>query len=511
MKILIDRQSGSPLYQQVRDALHEMIRSGVLGPGDELPASRVLARSLGLNRGTVTTAYDDLVSRGLLDRHVGRGTYVAGREELAAALGELKPAPAPEGKRLPWKSLFVYDPLEDRDPLAADMSAWTAQPGMISFAGGVPDASMFPSDDFRLALNRALREEGATLLQYGTMSGYRPFIDFLRHYLVERGVGAVPEEILVVNGSQQGIDLISRTFVDPGDAIVVEDPSYYGALNLFRGLKPRLLPVPVDGEGLDVDALAVLLRKERPKLLYTMPTFQNPTGVSMSLSRRRRLLALAAEHNLPILEDDFDGDLIYEGDNLPPLRGLPGGRDVIYTSTFSKVLFPGIRLGWVVAAPAVIERLGAAKQAADLSTSLLFQAAMVHFAQGRRLTRHAEQVRAEYLKRRDLLLAALRKEMPEGVTWTRPAGGFSLLVRLPAPVDSAAILPKAASRGVLYTAGRLFTLSGDNRMLRLSFGNVNAALIHEGVKRLATVVREELGRAQKTGGRRAAGAIEAPV
>jgi 2-aminoadipate transaminase len=242
-----------------------------------------------------------------------------------------------------------------------------------------------------------------------------------------------------------------------------------------------------------------------------MPTFQNPTGVCMSLERRRRLVRLCADRQIPILEDDFDGDLIYEGDNLPPLKGLPEGGDVIYTGTFSKMLFPGIRLGWVVAPPPVVERLAAAKQAADLSTSLLFQAAMVRFAEGSRLERHTEAVRAEYRRRRDTLLAALEAEMPEGVTWTRPAGGFSLLVRLPFPLDSAALLPVAAQRGVLYTPGRLFSLSGDGQMIRLSFGTVAPADVTEGVRRLAAVVTEELARAGHTTEDSGVGALAPPV
>jgi DNA-binding transcriptional MocR family regulator len=382
---------------------------------------------------------------------------------------------------------------------------------MINFSAGVPDQSLFPTDDFRLAINRALREEGSRLLQYGTMSGHAGFIEFLRHYLVEKGVGALPEEILVVNGSQQGIDMVTRTFVNPGDGIVVEDPSYHGALNLFRSFRPRLLPVPVDSEGLNVDALERLLEQERPRLLYTMPTFQNPTGVSMTLERRRRLLQITNAHQIPVMEDDFDGDLIYGGDNLPPLKGLPEGKDVIYTGTFSKVLFPGIRLGWVVAPPPVIERLAAAKQAADLSTSLLFQAAMVHFVQGRTLSRHADRVRAEYKRRRDVLLDALKKEMPRGVTWTLPAGGFSLVVRFPAPVDTAALLPRAVARGVMYTAGRMFSLSGDTRLLRLSFGTTGVTEIPAGVKRLAAALNEEMGHVRKNGARRAASPIAPPV
>jgi DNA-binding transcriptional MocR family regulator len=511
MRILIDRKSKSPLYEQVEEALKRLILDGVLSPGDELPASRVLAKDLGLNRGTITTAYDDLVADGLLYRHVGRGTFVARREELDQILGVRRTAPRRVDGRLRWPELYAYDALKDQDPLSRDIARWSVREGTISFAGGVPDSALFPTDEFRLALNRALKEEGPRLLMYGTTSGHRPFIEFLRHYLVERGVGATPDEILVVNGSQQGIDLVARTLVAPGDAIVVEDPSYHGALNLFRTLRARIVPVPVDEHGLDVDQLERILANERPKLLYTMPTFQNPTGVSMSLERRRRLVTLCADRNVPILEDDFDGDLLYDGDNIPPLKGLPEGRDVIYTGTFSKMLFPGIRLGWVVAPAPVVERLAAAKQAADLSTSLLFQAAMVRFAQGKRLVRHAEEVRAEYRKRRDALLKALAKEMPDGVTWTKPAGGFSLVVRLPQAFDSADLLPRAAEKGVVYTPGRVFSLSGERRLLRLSFGNLKSEQIVEGVRRLAAALKEDMTRSQKAAGGRTVGAVAPPV
>jgi DNA-binding transcriptional MocR family regulator len=510
MRILVDRQSGAPLYQQVRDALHRLIAEGVLEPGAELPASRVLAKSLAVNRGTVTAAYDELVSAGLLRRHVGRGTFVVDAAAVHAALGAARSPRRVDGG-LRWDSLFAFDEplLKDRDPLAAEMARWAAKPGLLSFASGVPDPSLFPADAFRQALNRALRDEGASLLEYGTVAGYAPFVAFLRDYLLERGVGARPEEVLVVNGSQQGIDLVARTFVAPGDTIAVEDPSYHGALNLFRALRARLLPVPVDDEGLDVGAFERLLERERPKLLYTMPTFQNPTGVSLSLPRRRRLLAVAARHNVPILEDDFDGDLIYEGEHLPPLKGLPEGRDVLYTGTFSKMLFPGARLGWIVAPPVALERLAAAKRTADVSTSLLLQAAMVQLARGRTLARHAERVRGEYRRRRDALLLALEKEMPQGVTWTRPAGGFSLVVRLPPQVDALSLLPAAAARGVLYTAGRVFSLSGDTRMLRLSFGNLRSDAIAEGVRRLAAALKDEL-KARRTAAPRAE-ALAPPV
>lgn len=488
MRIPIDRESTEPLYQQVKDALKRLVHEGTLAPGTELPASRVLARTLDVNRGTVTLAYDALVSEGLLYRHVGRGTFVSTRLPIPTKAST--PAAAPS--RLRWEERLVLDPLRLRDPILSELARFAAQPGTISFAGGHPDAAFFPLDEFRRSLNGALKEEGKKLLNYGTPGGSPGFVDLLRRILLDRGIAAVPDEILVVNGSQQGIDLVGRLLVGPGDTVIVEDPTYHGALNVFRALGARIVGVPVDHEGLDVSALERLLDSEalrgsRPKLLYTMPTFQNPTGVRLSLSRRRKLVALAAKHELPIFEDDFKGDLGYEGEELPPLRALPEGRDVIYAGTFSKMLFPGVRLGWLVAPPVLVGRLSAAKSNVDLSSSQIFQAAMLRFAKGTRLERHAERVRNEYRRRRDALLAALEEEMPRGTTWTRPAGGFSMAVRV--SMDTAELLPRAAERGVVFTPGRVFSVSGDGHSLRLSFGGVRQDQIKEGVKRLASAVK----------------------
>jgi GntR family transcriptional regulator/MocR family aminotransferase len=505
MRIFLDRESKRPLYQQVREALERLIADGTLAPGDELPASRVLAAKLAVNRGTVTTAYDELVAAGLLHRHVGQGTFVAAREQLQASL-PARPPKAPERRRR-WDDAFAYDPLKDRDPLMPELARWAAKPGTLSFAGGQPEPATFPLEPFRRALNRVMKRDGRTLLQYGTTGGYPPFVELLRRFLVEKGIVATPEEILIVNGSQQGLDLVARVFVGPGDPVVVEDPTYHGALNALRALRARILPVPVDQDGLDVSALERLLERERPKLLYTMPTFQNPTGATLSLARRRRLVALAAAHGLPILEDDFKGDLRYAGEELPALRGLPGGEDVIYAGTFSKMLFPGMRLGWIVAPVPVIARLAAAKASADLSTSFLFQAAMVEFAKGTTLEKHARAVRLEYLRRRDALVRALSKEMPEGVTWTVPEGGFSLALRLPAALDSAELLPRAAAHGVVFTPGRVFSATGEGRVIRLSFGGMKTHQIPEATKRLAAAIQEELGLARRV----SLAAVESPV
>ncbi|HZU99311.1 MAG TPA: PLP-dependent aminotransferase family protein [Planctomycetota bacterium] len=484
MRIPIDRESKEPLYVQVRDALRTLIIDGTLAPGSELPASRILARTLDVNRGTVTLAYDELVTLGYLYRHVGRGTFVSARIPDAPK----KDSPAPTRQRLRWEEKLAFDPHALRDPILVEVARLAAQPGVVSFAGGHPDPVLFPLDDFRKALNAALKEDGRKLLGYGGNRGSPEFVELLRRILIDRGIAAQPDELLVVNGSQQGIDLVARLLVGPGDTVVVEDPSYHGALAVFRALGARLVGVPVDEEGLDVGALERLLERERPKLLYTMPSFQNPTGVRLSLARRKKLVALAARHDLPILEDDFKGDMGYEGEELPPLRALAEGRDVIYAGTFSKMLFPGIRLGWLVAPAPLVQRLSLAKANVDLSSSLIFQAAMLRFAKGTRLARHAERVRAEYRKRRDALLAALEAEMPRGTTWTRPVGGFSLTVRV--PVDAAELLPRAAERGVVYSPGRVFSVSGDANILRLSFGGLRVEQVKEGVKRLAMAVKE---------------------
>ena len=505
MRLFIDRGSSRPLYEQVGDSLRGLIAGGKLEPGDELPASRTLAETLQVNRGTVTAAYDALVAEGILERHVGRGTFVADGQALERLRERTEPqAPAP---RLAWEGRFGRDPLRDRDPIMAEVARHAARPGTISFAGGYPDPAFFPTDDFRRALNSVLRESGGSILQYGTTGGHAPFMDLLKRLLLERGIASGQDELLVTTGSQQGIDLVARLLLTPGSTVVVEDPTYHGALAAFRAAGARPVPVPVDSDGLDVAALARALERERPALIYCMPTAHNPTGSNLSLARRRRLLELSREHAVPILEDDFKGDLQYDGEPLPPLRGLPGGEDVIYAGTFSKMLFPGTRLAWLVAPPPVVARLAALKQSADLSSSVLLQAAIARFAEGRALERHLANVRREYRKRRDVLLVALEREMPQGVTWSRPVAGFSLLVRLPAPLDAAELLGSAATHGVVYTPGRVFSLGAETRSLRISFGNVKAVHLVEGVKRLAATFKDALRTARRSPGRVSGGAL----
>jgi len=362
---------------------------------------------------------------------------------------------------------------------------------VISFAGGMPDSTLFPTEAFRRVLNRVIRTEGSELLQYYPSGGYPPLRRFLATYLLSFGVEARPEEILIVNGSQQGFDLIARTLVDPGDFVAIEQPSYPRAIQAFRSFGAQFLPVPMSEAGLRLDLLERVLERHAPKLLYCQPTGHNPTGLTTPASARRQLLELAGRYQIPVVEDGFDGSLFYEERPPAPLKAADPYGLVLYIGTFSKILFPGLRLGWLVAPPPVIERLTAAKQLADIHTSPLIQAAVYHFCQRRLLERHLRRSAAEYDRRRTLLLDALGRRMPRGVSWTRTQGGFSLLVTLPERMDAVTLLPRAVERGVGFTPGSAFFLDdGGESTLRLSFSSVPASRIDEGVRRLADAIRE---------------------
>ena len=554
MHIPLERDKTVPLARQIQEHLERLITEGRLVPGVKLPATRELAQALGVNRATVALAYEDLCAAGLVRAHVGQGTFVADREPGPEATadrpsGRAEPhpprtghprteratrsplqqnrasgapafsnrPPADQGEHatpapIDWPALFSRSSravAADEERARALGAGLRVPEGAVSFAGGMPDSGLFPTDAFRRVLNDVIREEGESLLQYYPAGGYPPLRRYLAAYLLRFGIEARPEEILIVNGSQQGFDLIARTLVDPGDAVAIEQPTYPRAMQVFRAAGATLLTVDWDEAGPRVDAFERLLERHGPKLLYCQPSAHNPTGLTLRPETGRRLLAAAARHQVPVVEDGFDGSLDYGARPARPLKALDAHGLVVYIGTFSKVLFPGLRLGWLVAAPALIERLQGAKQLADLHTSALIQAAAHRFCERRLLDRHAARIRAEYGRRRTLLLDALRRRMPEGVTWTEPAGGFSLLVTLPAGLDAAALLPRALARGVAYTPGAAFFVDGaGERTLRLSFSSVAPGRIGEGVRRLAETIRAER---REPGRRPAAARAAVPV
>jgi DNA-binding transcriptional MocR family regulator len=493
VQLAIDRTKPVPLARQIQAQIERLVHEGLLVPGMKLPATRELARDLGVNRATVTLAYEELVASGWASAHVGQGTFVAtppGRG--AAANGESsRPARTPD---IDWSGLLsrsaqIIAAETDRRRISATPSR--SSPGLISFAGGMPDSALFPTDAFRRVLNRVIREEGQELLQYYPVGGYLPLRRFVSTYLLRYGLEAHADRILVVNGSQQGFDLIARTLLDPGDSVAVEQPSYPRAIQVFRSFGAQLLPVPLGDDGPRLDLLERVLERHSPKFFYCQPSAHNPTGRTMSLEARRRLLAVAARFQVPVVEDGFDGSLYYGSRPPAPLKALDTSGLVVYIGTFSKILFPGLRLGWLVAPPALLESLESAKQLADIHTSALIQAAVYHFSEGRLLERHLVRVVREYARRRTVLLDALRARMPRGVSWTEPDGGFSLLLTLPEGADAVDLLARAIERGVSFTPGGSFFIDGGGaRTARLSFSSVPAGRIDEGVRRLADVIRD---------------------
>ncbi|HEX9118291.1 MAG TPA: PLP-dependent aminotransferase family protein [Anaerolineae bacterium] len=481
--IPIDHASPVPLYRQIQDFLSEAIRTGVLPAGTRLPATRELAESLGVNRLTITTAYDALTADGLVYGRQGSGTYVAA---LPADPGR-RPPPADDWP-LWQQELLARSWLPagyELDRLAAALD----RPEAISFAAGMGDSSLFPVEDFRRALLETLRADGRVALGYAERAGFEPLRATIARILAERGIPAQPGQILITSGSQQGLSLVGRLLLRPGDVTVVESPTYEGAIDLFRGLDVRLAGVPIDREGLQVDRLDEVLATHRPRLIYTMPTYQNPTGACLSTDRRRRLIELADRYNVPILEDEFAADLRYEGRPPLPLAALdPGGR-VIYMGTFSNILMPGLRMGFLLANGPVYERLLAAKRVDDLSSSGLVQRALESYITIGRYQAHLRRACQYYRRRRDAMADALRRHLPPGCAWTLPQGGLYIWLRLPGGLTGRDLAAAAVAEGVGCAPGELFFPGGRPQpYVRLNFAEQPPANIEEGVRRLGRTI-----------------------
>jgi DNA-binding transcriptional MocR family regulator len=478
--ITIDRSSAEPIYRQVVRRIQEMIRSGALPEGFRLPPERRLAETLGVNRSTVLSAYRELKALGLVDAHVGRGTAIL-----------RPPDPPPASVGVPWRQIFRESVARSHDPVIADVLALTERRDVISFSIGLPAPEYLPLDTIGRLTTELLRDVGPPLLLHCPTEGHTPLRESLASWVLARGIQARTSDVLVLSGSQQGLDLVARVFIDPGDVVVVEEPTYLGALQTFRVAQARILGVPVDRDGMRTDILASVLEHHRPKLIYTLPTYQNPSGAVMSIERRRHLLELASRWNVPILEDDPYSELRYEGEILPSLKALDEDDRVLYQSTFSKVLFPGLRVGYMVVPPVVLRQLVLAKQGADLHASSFGQYLLERFVREGHFTAHLERVRKEYRRRRDSMAAALQRNRSVVLDFECPRGGFYIWCKIPDRIDQAALLANAANRGVVFLPGRaFFATEPQGNFLRLNFSHASEEAISVGVRRLVDTIAE---------------------
>jgi 2-aminoadipate transaminase len=403
-----------------------------------------------------------------------------------------------------WESRYAQRMQGMKSSAIRDLLKIVGQPGMISFGGGYPAPEVFPVKEFSEACQRVLDDpaKASLALQYGSSEGYLPLREMIARHTNRYGSQITADNVLITSGSQQALDMLGKVFINPGDHILVESPTYLGALQAWNAYQAEYVTVGSDDNGIKVDELEEALRRG-PKFMYLLPNFQNPTGVTIPLENRRKIVELADKYGVPIVEDDPYGQLRYEGDHLPPISVLDdiirreqnnsNRGNAIYMSTFSKTLAPGLRLAWIIAPVDVITRCVQAKQGMDLNTSTFTQFVAYEVASGGFLDEHIKLIRKVYHERRDAMLDALEEHMPAGVKWTHPQGGLFLWITLPEGCKSSEVFKEAVKQNVAFVSGESFhPHGGGENTMRLNFSFQNPETINEGIARLGKVLRELL-------------------
>ena len=466
MRLQFDDTSQIPLYRQLFEHIRSRIAAGELASGERLPPTRELAAALNLNRATVTSAYALLEKEGLIFGRVGRGSFVVGAD---AEMG------------IRWEKLL------DGVPGGAP-SSW---PVPISFATSRPPADLFPLEEFRAACDEVMSgPDFRKVLQLGAPAGYEPLRAHLMEDARRQGLARPTDDLLITNGCQQALDLVCRAILKPGDRVAVEDPVYPGLKNLFARAGAQLTPLPLDDDGADPGHL-----EPGVKLAAVTPNFQNPTGTTLPLDRRMELVKRAREQGTVLVENDIYGPLRYQGEGAPPLKLLDESGDVVMLGSFSKIAFPGLRVGWVLGPRPLIAHLAQLKHLTDLHTDQFSQAALLRFAASGRLERHRQAMVKAGADRLRAVLEACANQLPAGSRFTRPQGGMNVWVTLPGALDTHDLLSKAQDGGVAYLPGRYFAVTrAASNALRLSFASLPPDLIGKGLVVLGDVFRAALAR-----------------
>jgi DNA-binding transcriptional MocR family regulator len=474
LSLHIDREDRRPLYQQIAAQIKNQISVGRLPPGTRLPPVRRLAESLQVNRLTAHNAYSELQADGWVQSTVGKGTYVIEQAQPLTLLSAMS------------NDFSAESVLQDINPIKQI-------PTLRSLAYSEPDTTLAPIDDYWGSM-MALRREAAALMRYESPEGDPALCVELALFLNERGVNAMPDDILTTSGAMQGLSLTTQALTQRGDTVLVEEPMYLGLIHILKTYGIRTIPVPRDEEGPDLNVIERALVSDQPRLFYTIANFHNPTGLCMSPKRRRDLLDLAARYRLPIVEDDIYGMIAYDSPPPPALKSLDRADTVIYISSVSKMLMPGLRVGYIVPPAYLRNRILSLRRAADLYGAVFTQRALANFLHQGRLKAHLRRVIPIYRERRDAFLQALRHYMPPGVTWTHPSGGFSNWVTLP-QANMRTIYQAALQRGVAFTPGTAFMVGGDtNRHMRLCFGMHPAEDLDAIVAMLGEIIAEHTDR-----------------
>jgi DNA-binding transcriptional MocR family regulator len=469
----LERGSDQPLYRQIVEQIRDQIYSGVLPAGSQLPTVRSLAESSGITRITVQTAYAELQSGGWIDATVGRGTFVSERARQARHLPD---------RQQPVTADVVID----------DMLQISRVQGVRSLANASPDTRLFPAQEFWGIVNN-LQQDALSIIEYGSTQGDEELRIEIAGLVAERGVSALPAEIIVTNGATQALSLVVQALCRPGDTVLVEEPTYLSFLNILRAFGVRALGVAMDEQGILPDALEQAAIQARPRFLYTIPTFQNPTGITMSEERRAAVLEIANRHGFLVVEDDLYARIALNGP--PPLavRSLPDGDNVVYISSFSKTLMPGLRVGYAIANPSLLRRMVDLRRATDLCGPSLMQRAVAEFVRSDGYRRHLRRVIPQYRERRETLMNALSAFMPAGVTWHTPEGGYCCWVKLPEEGIYEDLYAAGLRQGWAIAPGHVFSARvGTTQAFRICFGQHEPAVLRRGVETVANLIRTRM-------------------
>jgi GntR family transcriptional regulator/MocR family aminotransferase len=461
-----------------------LIESGDILPGEHLPSTRKLAETLGINRTTVYRAYEELWAAGYLEATSGAYSRVRQRNSLA------EQATQPEISAINWAD-FISDAVGRIDQVPS--SSPPSSEGIIDFRPLSPDSELLPVEDFRHCLNKALHTEKADLLQYGNPLGYELLRNYIAKQMRQHGIDTDAGNIMLTNGMQNGIELTLRLLTNPGDFIITESPSYVSVLSFIKYMNLQVIGIPITSEGMDLDELEQNLQKCKARLIYTIPTFHNPTGISSSQAHRERLLKLCETYGVPLVEDGFEEEMKYFGKAVLPIKSMDKHQAVIYLGTFSKVLFPGIRVGWIVAPKSLIARFGRMKQVAEICGSPLTQAAVYQFCKQGLYELHKKRLHRVYRKRMQHALQACREFLPTEIAqFTKPDGGYLIWITLLiSGVTEENLLQKLLEGGVAVSPGSKFFPDEQQQIhFRLSIGHCNEEQIREGIRRIGAVFND---------------------
>jgi len=498
MHIQIDKNAPVPLYRQIVAEVRRLIDAGLLAAGTRLPSSRELAEQIGVSRKTILIAYQELIADRYLEGKPQSGTYVVDRTALAQMMGESGRKKGGSEEAEQAKPTMDWSPYQIPGQFFAlpPQRKATEQPEQpISFIKAIPDSRLFPFEQIKQITQQLLWDPKAFFFDYGHPQGYQPLVEYIEKKEALSGVAMAPgqNDVVVVSGFQQGMNLLANLLIQPGDAVAVEMPTYADILNLLIARRIPYFGIPVDGNGMMVDKLPALLKRENIRAIITIPTFHNPTGTVMTKKRREKLLQIAADHQLPIIEDDWAQDLRYEGADVPSLKSLDKGGNVIRMGSFSKIFLPGLRLAWITLPSESAISLVRMKRACDCGDSFFLQVIMHEFILKGYLDKHLRRTRRIYKSRRDTMLEAMNDHFPKEITWTKPQGGFSLWVNLPPKLKSMALYHYCREKGVEFAVANFFWPGkSDASGFRLSWSLLEEGEIMDGIHRLGNALKKVL-------------------